>query len=354
MNRKDTFRERNGYPVTLYSSSPRFRNRIPCEEIFSCGPFRYQLISDWAKWPDELWGYMVSGVAVDRHDNVYVSMRCKEAPICKFDPDGNFLGSVGSDIPFSRPHGIHVAPDDTIWFTDDALSVIWHIDQKGTLLDMLGTYGVGSDTGYDFFYVDPSDQTEPTTFFYVNEKGENVKAQVKNSAYRSIKRMGPPFNKPTKLVTLPDGRMAVSDGYGNVAVHLFSADGQLQRSWGGPGKEPGHFSIPHALCVDKYLHLWVCDRENERMQVFDLEGNVLSVLSCNLMPFDAWADDRFCYVIEGDGRITIFDLDNFRMTAQLGHWQCPDLIAHAMTGNSHSDLFLADLGVKSLYKLKRL
>ena len=354
MSRKDVFKERNGYPVDLYSKTERYKNHMPCEEIYSCGEFRYRLAADWAKWPEELWGYMVSGIAVDREDNVYAAMRCKQAPILKFDKDGNFIKSIGSELNFSRPHGIYVAQDDTIWFTDDAVSVIWHIDQEGKLLDMLGNYGEPSDTGYDFLYVDPSDKTEPTTFCYVNEKGENVMAQVKNSAYLSIKRMGEPFNKPTKLVTLPDGRMAVSDGYGNVAVHIFGADKKLIRSWGGPGKEPGHFSIPHALGVDRNLHVWVCDRENERIQVFDLEGTVLSIMHCGFMPFDVWIQEDYAYVIEGDGRISIFEVETYRMVAQLGHWQCSDLIAHAMAGNSRGDLFLADLGVKSIYKLERI
>lgn len=354
MNRKELYREHNGYPANIGSETCTYVNRCACTEIYECGGFKYRRVADYLKWPEELWGYMISGVAVDRHDNIYVSQRCKEAPICVFDKDGNFIKTIGSEVKFSRPHGIYVAPDDTIWFTDDALSVIWHIDGDGNELDMLGTYGVGSDTGYDFFYVDPSDKTEPTNFMYVNEKGENVRAQVKNSAYLSIKRMGPPFNKPTKLVMAKDGRLVVSDGYGNVAVHVFTPDYKLIRSWGGPGKERGHFSIPHGVWVDKYDRAWVCDRENERMQVFDLEGHVLKIMECNFMPFDAWADDEYCYVLEGDGRISIFNLETYELVSQIGYWHCQDMIAHAMAGNSKGDLFCADLGIKGVFKLERI
>ena len=354
MNRQDAFRERNGYPVTIYSRTERYKNHIACEEIYACGDFRYRLIADWAKWPEDLWGYMVAGVATDQRGHVFIAQRCKKAPIVEFDPEGNFVRSFGEKLNFVRPHGIFVDQDNTVWFSDDGAHVVWHIDLAGNLIEMLGTLGVPSDTGYDFLYVDPSDHTQPTTFMYVNEKGENVKAQVKNSAYLSIKRMGPPFNKPTRLVALADGRLVCSDGYGNTAIHVFGADHHLIRSWGGPGKEPGHFSIPHAVWVDRYEHVWVCDRENERMQVFTMEGQLLQMLPCNLMPFDAWTDDHFCYVIEGDGRITIFDLVTFEMKAQLGFWQCEDLVAHAMTGDPKGNLFLADLGAKSLYKLEKI
>ena len=354
MVRKNVFKERNGYPVTLYSAAETYENQIPEEIIYRSGNFCYRYIGNWAKWPQELWGYMASSIAVDRQDNVYVSLRCKQAPICKFDPQGNFIKSFGSQIPFSRPHGLYIDKDDTVWFTDDGLSVVWHIDQDGNQLDMLGTYGKGSDTGYDFLYVDPSDQTEPTNFMYVDEQGNNRHAQVKNSAYLSIKRMGPPFNKPTKIVRLEDGTSVISDGYGNAAVHVFDQNNQLVRSWGGPGTQPGRFSIPHALWVDRYDRVWVCDRENERMEIFDLQGKLLKILRCNLMPFDVWTDENYSYVIEGDGRISIFSLTDWSLLAQIGYWQCQDLIAHAFMGNSKGDLFCADLGVKSVFKLERL
>src|SRR4029077_8608430 len=88
-------------------------------------------------------------------------------------------------------------------------------------------------------------------------------------------RGAPPFNRPTNLAVAPNGDLYVTDGYGNARVHRFAADGRLLASWGAPGGGPGELRIPHGICILADGRVLVADRENDRIQVFDLGGTYL-------------------------------------------------------------------------------
>src|SRR5262249_26814979 len=90
--------------------------------------------------------------------------------------------------------------------------------------------------------------------------------------FRTIKRAAPPFHYPTNLALSPSGELYVSDGYGNACVHKFSPDGRLLFSWGEPGGGPGQFNLPHGIAVDEQGTVYVADRENSRVQLFDATG----------------------------------------------------------------------------------
>ena len=114
-----------------------------------------------------------------------------------------------------------------------------------------------------------------------------------------IARGGPPFNHPTKLAVAPDGDLYVADGYANARVHRFSPAGELLQSWGEPGTGPGEFHVPHSLLVTGEEKLLVADRENDRIQVFALDGRFLQMWTDVRRP-SAIAVDRagFFYVSE--------------------------------------------------------
>jgi hypothetical protein len=95
----------------------------------------------------------------------------------------------------------------------------------------------------------------------------------------SITQGGPPFNQPTKAVEAADGDIYVTDGYANARVHRFRHDGTLVASWGHPGPLAGQFRVPHALTVTSDGAVIVCDRENERIQVFGPEGELRATWS---------------------------------------------------------------------------
>jgi hypothetical protein len=191
--------------------------------------YRFRIEEDWAKLPAG-WSFNeVGSVGVDRHDNVYVFSR-SEHPVTVFDRHGNFLRSWGEGV-FVRPHGIHMGPDDTIYCTDDGDHTVRICSLEGKVLLTIG-----------------------------NPK--------KPAPYMS----GDPFNRCTHTALSPEGDIYVSDGYGNARVHKFSPDGKWILSWGGSGTEPGQFNLPHNISCDADGWVYVADRENHRVQVFDGQG----------------------------------------------------------------------------------
>lgn len=208
------------------------------------GSYRYEALERWQKLPAG-WSFgEVAGVAADSRDRVYVFNR-GEHPLIVFDREGNFLSSWDS-VRFNRAHGITIGPDDAVYCTDDLDHTVRKFTTDGKLLLTLGTSGKPSDTGID------------------------------GIDYRTIKRVGPPFHRPTNLALSRNGDMYVTDGYGNARVHKFSPDGKLLYSWGEPGSGPGQFNLPHGIAVDKDEKVYVADRENSRVQIFDAKGKFLA------------------------------------------------------------------------------
>ena len=162
-----------------------------------------------------------------------------------YERDGRFVRSWGEDAFSERAHGITIGPDGSVYCVDDADHSVRKFTPDGELRMTLGMRGRPSDTGYD------------------------------GAAYATIARAGPPFNRPTNLAIAPSGDLYVTDGYGNARVHRFAADGRLVASWGAPGGGPGEFRIPHGICILADGRVLVADRENDRIQVFDLDGAYL-------------------------------------------------------------------------------
>jgi DNA-binding beta-propeller fold protein YncE len=115
-----------------------------------------------------------------------------------------------------------------------------------------------------------------------------------NNDINTVIRSGPPFNQPTGVAQSPEGDLYVSDGYGNARVHKFTPDGHLLFSWGEPGNGPGQFFTVHGVCVDHQGLVYISDRMNERVQVFNSQGKYLY----------EWSDVRYpcnvCKDMEGN------------------------------------------------------
>lgn len=196
------------------------------------GRYRYRLASEGRNWGELPEGYDlgdVAAVGVDKRDNVYVFTR-GEHPMLVFGKDGQFLQSWGEG-QFKRPHGVHMGPDDSIYLTDDGNHNVRKYSLDGKLLLELGTPG------------------KPAPFM-----------------------SGQPFHRCTHTALAPNGDIYVSDGYGNARVHRYSPDGKLLKSWGEPGSGPGQFNITHNIVCDGDGWVYVADRENNRIQVFDGNG----------------------------------------------------------------------------------
>ena len=197
--------------------------------ILGSGEHRYRVVENWAKLPDD-WEFRdVAAVAVDSKDRVYVFNRGQH-PMMVFDSDGKFLRSWGEGL-FGRAHGIHIDSDDTLYCTDDGDHTVRKITTDGKVLLTIGV------------------PNQPAPFL-----------------------SGKPFNRCTHTALSPKGEIYVSDGYGNSCVHKYSPDGKHLTCWGTTGTDPGQFNIAHNIATDEDGWVYVADRENHRVQVFDGNG----------------------------------------------------------------------------------
>jgi hypothetical protein len=187
-----------------------------------------------ARWGD------VSGIAVDQQDRVYVFTR-GTPPVQVYDRAGNFIRAWGEDT-IKTAHHIRTDPEGNVWVADIGYHTVQKYTPEGKLLLTLGTKGVaGRDATH--------------------------------------------FNKPTDMAVTPAGDVFVSDGYGNARVVHFDRSGKYVKEWGELGSRPGQFSIPHSVCVDSAGRLYVADRNNVRVQVFDQKGKLLDVWNNLLVPW---------------------------------------------------------------------
>jgi DNA-binding beta-propeller fold protein YncE len=304
--------------------------------------FRYEVENTWAQLPPG-WNFLeCAGVAVDSEDNVYVLSRGPH-PVIVFDSEGRFQRAFGEGR-FIRPHGISVSPDGTIYCADERQHVIFRFSPSGELLMTLGS---------------PNKSAE--------------------------KWSGEPFNRPTHAtVSRRSGYLYITDGYGNGRVHRFTADGKRVVSWGRPGVDPGQFMAPHNVAIDENERVYVADRENHRVQVFDENGSVLAVWHDIHRPDGlTLGPDGNVYIGELSGlrgledapgvghRISILAKDG-NLLARLGDDVAGEepgqfIAPHGIAVNSRGDVFVAEasysiLGsrltppreVKSLTKLKRI
>jgi DNA-binding beta-propeller fold protein YncE len=208
-----------------------------------CREFGYEPDDHWAQWPAG-WDHAEAVAVAADGERVYVFNRGAR-PVLVFRRDGTFLRSWGEGL-FTRPHGLFVGPDRSVYCTDDCGHTVRKFTPDGELLLTLGTHGQPSDTG------------------------------ATSMDYRTIRRAGPPFHFPTNLAISPEGDLFVSDGYGNARVHKFSPDGRLLFSWGDPGDGPGQFHLPHGIAVDRHGTVYVADRENSRVQLFTPDGRFVA------------------------------------------------------------------------------
>jgi DNA-binding beta-propeller fold protein YncE len=171
----------------------------------------------------------VAAVAVGENDTLYVFAR-SEHPLIVLDRDGNVLRTFGHGV-FKTPHGLHIGPDGSLYCTDAGDHTVRRLSPVGRMLFEIGVPGA------------------PAPFM-----------------------SGVPFRACTHTALSPQGDLYVSDGYGNACIHKFAPDGRLLKTWGRSGCAPGEFFLPHNIVCDEAGWVYVADRENHRVQVFDGEG----------------------------------------------------------------------------------
>jgi DNA-binding beta-propeller fold protein YncE len=257
-----------------------------------------------------------SGLACDSADRLFVFSREQPHSIMVFDQEGRFVSCWGEGA-FDVPHGIEIGPDDMVYLTDYQAHVVDKYSPSGERVLRLGTWGFAHPV--------------------------------------FLRR---PFNQPTGVAVGPMGHIYVSDGYANFVVHKFSESGTLLATWGQCGSAPGHFAWPHNIAVDEADRVYVCDRENDRIQVLDNEGNLLSIWTGFTNPQDICIDrqHRLAYIVESNiralskpeqvSRISIRNLDGIvlcswqgRESDGTGVFEAP----HSIAVDSHGDIYVAEI-----------
>jgi streptogramin lyase len=210
-------------------------------------PNPYTAIEQWGTLPaGRQWG-STSAVDIAPDGHVWVAERCganscadsKLPAILEFDPSGKLLKSFGAGM-FVFPHGFHVDREGNVWITD----------AQG-----------GNGKGHQVFKFSPDGKLLLTL----------GKAGVAGAGQDE-------FNQPSDVAVAPNGDIFVADGHdkgSNMRIVKFARDGRFIKTWGKPGSAPGEFNAPHGIAFDSIGRLFVADRANNRLQIFDQDGKFL-------------------------------------------------------------------------------
>ncbi|MBA3673907.1 MAG: hypothetical protein H0W75_02965 [Chitinophagaceae bacterium] len=237
---------------------------------------KYKLVKDWLQLPGNFKLGNPTGIGIDTNQNIIIFHRAdREWSLIGYMPDsyinsktilildkqnGKIIDSWGDNL-FIMPHGLTVDKENNIWVTDVGLHQVFKFNHNGKLLMKLGEAKVsGNDSTH--------------------------------------------FNKPTDVVVAEGGSFYVSDGYGNSRIIKFSASGKYLFEWGKKGSNEGEFNIPHGIDLDNKGNVYVADRENRRIQIFDSLGGFLK----------QWSNESFgsiCSVAFDKGKSKLFAIDDF-------------------------------------------
>lgn len=274
------------------------------EQVVILGERHYRVERNWTRWPDSVTRGFFSQVAVDSRGHVFLLQR-GATPVVEFDPDGAFVSAWGDDM-IADGHGIYIDGDDRLFIVDRDAHQVIVTDNTGKELMRLGERHAPQD--------------------------------------------GAPFNHPTHASVAPDGEIYVSDGYGNTNLHRFSADGQHLGSFGTAGDGLGQFSTPHSTWSGR-RQVFVADRENNRVQVFDRDGWAIGEWRGLYHPMSMWrGDDGIMIVSDQTPRLVAYNADG-RIVGR-----CRGAIngAHGLFGDAAGNLFLSELPPAGITKLARI
>jgi len=218
-------------------------------------PFRS--VPDFLKLPPDLYLCEVAGVSVNSKGHIFVFSRgqttgpaygASAAQLLEFNPHGIFLREIGHNLyAWSFAHSVKIDKEDNIWVADKGSDMVIKFNPQGRVVMVFGRKQEASDEG-----------TEP------------------------LKHPKPPlppvdgmFRQVTDMAWDAAGNTYISDGYINSRIAKVDKNGNWLMSWGGPGSQPGQLNTPHSIAVDAEGKIYVADRGNRRIQVFDGDGKVL-------------------------------------------------------------------------------
>jgi DNA-binding beta-propeller fold protein YncE len=219
------------------------------------------------KLPENMYLGEVSGVAVNSKGHIFVFSRgnttgpayaASAAQLLEFDHDGKYLREIGHNLyAWSFAHTVRIDKDDNIWAADKGSDMVIRFNPQGQVTMVFGRKLEASDEG-----------TEP------------------------LKHPKPPlppvdglFRQVTDMTWDPAGNTFISDGYINSRVAKADKNGKWLKSFGEPGDQPGQLNTPHSIAADAQGNIYVANRGNARIEVFDSDGKYLRQIKIS-EPFD--------------------------------------------------------------------
>lgn len=268
----------------------------------------YVPVADVFRLPEGMNFGPCSGVAVNSKGHIFVFHRSHHA-LLEFDGGGNYIRSL-ADGMFARPHGLRVDSEDNIWATDIGSHIVVKLSPQGRIAMVLGVR-------------DTAGEWHP---------------------YGHLRL----FDEPNDLAFGPAGEIYVTQGHGKgeSRVLKFDAEGNFIETWGGEGSAAGKFNVPHSIATDAHGLLYVADRSNQRIQVFDADGQYLREsrhpgTPCGLCMS---RDDRIFLAHGHTGLIMRLDLEGSVLgaTGSQGKGLGQYGEAHFLALDAREDIYVAD------------
>jgi DNA-binding beta-propeller fold protein YncE len=210
------------------------------------------------KLPEHIYLGEAAGVATNSKGNIFVYTRTGTATatlggsrtftrggarLFEFTANGTFVREIGQGVyGFVFAHVVRIDPQDNIWVVDEGSNMVIEFNPEGRIVLTLG------------------------------RKPEDVRVPAAEVGPGRGAVAGDNFNRPTDVAWDAAGNIFVADGYGNSRVAKFDKNGQFIKSWGTKGKGPGEFDLLHSMAIDPQGNVYIGDRSNRRIQVFDNDG----------------------------------------------------------------------------------
>ncbi len=253
-------------------------------------------------------GGAAASVAFDSKGHLFVLTRGQPS-LYEFDNNGKFIRSFGEGL-FTRSHGLKIDKDGNIWATDVGAHTVMKISPQGQVLLTLGTKG-------------------------------------QRGAWDASTQL---LNEPNDIAIGRNGDLFVVQGHtpgamGDPRVLKFDKNGKFIKSWGGKGKEPGKFDVAHGIAIDAKGLLWVTDRENQRIQVFDADGKFIRELKYAGLPCSLDIGSQYIYMVNGfAGQVLRMDLDGkvLAATGKPGKGIGEFGEAHVIAVSPKGEIYVAD------------
>ena len=322
-------------------------------------PNGYRTVADYFRLPEERkWG-STSAVEIDKDGrSIWVAERCGAntcagstlPSVLKFDASGRLVSSFGAGM-LIFPHGIHVDRDGNIWVTDGQDNAP---RPAGTVANTLAGPPAGATKGSQVFKFSPEGKLLMTL---------GTAGGAASPGY---------FYQPNDVLVAPNGDIFVSEGHGgaNSRILKFSKDGKLIKTWGTKGSGDGQLDGPHALAMDSRGRLFVGDRSNNRIVIFDQDGRQLAVWRQFSRPSGIYVDKNdTIYVADSESESVSRNHDGWKRGIRIGSARdgsitsfIPDPIdkatgtsaAEGVAADAAGNIYGAEVGPKGVKKYVKL